>query len=87
MIFIVLAGGPGGRSKALGDWASLPGARQAHEREEHLLPLLVCAGAAGDDPAAAVDRGLTMGLVQTSAFVFGGAQAQAQSQQQLQPDL
>ena len=28
-------------------WASAPGARGAHPREEHLLPLMVIAGAAG----------------------------------------
>jgi 4,5-DOPA dioxygenase extradiol len=28
-------------------WESLPGARYCHPREEHLLPLLVCVGAAG----------------------------------------
>ena len=30
-------------------WAEAPSARAAHPREEHLLPLLVCAGAAGGD--------------------------------------
>ena len=63
------------RWKALERWASLPAAPQAHPREEHLLPLLVCAGAAGRDAARAVDRGLVMGTVATSAFVFGGTQA------------
>lgn len=29
------------------DWQHAPGARFCHPREEHLLPLLVCAGAAG----------------------------------------
>lgn len=58
---------PAQRRQLLGDWASAPGAREAHPREEHLLPLMVAAGAAdaaataeaaaaaraGDSPAAA----------------------------------
>ena len=38
------------RQRALCSWASAPSAREAHPREEHLLPLLVMAGAAADDP-------------------------------------
>jgi aromatic ring-opening dioxygenase catalytic subunit (LigB family) len=37
------------REQKLREWASAPGARQAHPREEHLAPLFVIAGAAGDD--------------------------------------
>ncbi len=37
------------RDRMLADWASAPGARASHPREEHLLPLMVIAGAAGDD--------------------------------------
>lgn len=33
------------RAKALADWASAPGGRFSHPREEHLLPLMVAAGA------------------------------------------
>ena len=40
---------PATRTQRLTDWAAAPGARQAHPREEHLLPLMVVAGAAGDD--------------------------------------
>ena len=47
---------PETRARRLGDWASAPGARQAHPREEHLLPLMVVAGAAGDDRAHHVQR-------------------------------
>ena len=36
---------------ALSRWAEAPGARAAHPREEHLLPLMVVAGAAGGDVA------------------------------------
>ena len=37
------------RNKRLVKWDSIPGARDSHPREEHFLPLLVIAGAAGDD--------------------------------------
>jgi len=40
---------PDTRARLLGAWTSAPGARHAHPREEHLLPLMVVAGAAGDD--------------------------------------
>lgn len=37
------------RTAALAAWESAPGARLCHPREEHLIPLLVVAGAAGAD--------------------------------------
>lgn len=37
------------RARLLGSWSSAPEARRAHPREEHLLPLMVVAGAAGND--------------------------------------
>ena len=40
---------PEARFAALNQWQMAPAARQAHPREEHLLPLMVAAGAAGDD--------------------------------------
>jgi aromatic ring-opening dioxygenase catalytic subunit (LigB family) len=40
------------RDRRLTQWSSAPAARLAHPREEHLLPLMVAAGAAGTDPAA-----------------------------------
>jgi aromatic ring-opening dioxygenase catalytic subunit (LigB family) len=42
------------RRERLADWARAPGARACHPREEHLLPLHVMAGAAGNDPGRAV---------------------------------
>lgn len=56
---------PEARRAALGAWTSWPGARQAHPREDHLLPLMVVAGAAQGDAgqrlllehAMAVDMG------------------------------
>ena len=40
------------RSAALAAWQSAPSARQAHPREEHLLPLMVAVGAAEPEAAA-----------------------------------
>jgi len=37
------------RNAGLANWAQAPAARYAHPREEHLMPLLVAAGAAGND--------------------------------------
>ncbi len=44
-----VAAEPATRDAELARWAAAPGARIAHPREEHLLPLMVMAGAAGDD--------------------------------------
>ncbi len=38
------------RDARLARWESAPAARACHPREEHLLPLMLIAGAAGDDP-------------------------------------
>ncbi|OQR99570.1 extradiol ring-cleavage dioxygenase III subunit B [Achlya hypogyna] len=43
------------RRKALKNWALLPHARDCHQREEHLIPLMVIAGAGGVDTGAAFD--------------------------------
>jgi aromatic ring-opening dioxygenase catalytic subunit (LigB family) len=45
----IAVGDPSARDGELTRWASAPGARQSHPREEHLLPLMVMAGAAGSD--------------------------------------
>lgn len=50
------------RDARLTTWASAPAARQAHPREEHLLPLMVVAGAAGDDRAEIAFDGTILGL-------------------------
>jgi aromatic ring-opening dioxygenase catalytic subunit (LigB family) len=39
---------PASRAEQLARWESAPVARLAHPREEHLIPLMVAAGAAGD---------------------------------------
>ncbi len=47
-----------------------PAARLAHPREEHLLPLMVIAGAAGEDPGTLGYNGTLLGL-RLSAYHFG----------------
>jgi aromatic ring-opening dioxygenase catalytic subunit (LigB family) len=44
-----IAADPGTRAAELARWEGAPSARVAHPREEHLLPLMVIAGAAGAD--------------------------------------
>ena len=61
---------PARRDEALADWARAPAARESHPREEHLLPLMVVAGAAGDDRGERVFRDEVMGAV-VSAFRYG----------------
>jgi len=58
------------REEQLCDWQSAPAARQAHPREEHLLPLMVVAGAAGDDVGVAIFQDQVLGA-QVSAIQFG----------------
>ena len=48
---VLLGGSPKDRYKLLAGWEAAPSARAAHPREEHLLPLMVAVGAAGDDQA------------------------------------
>ena len=56
------------RRARLIDWAAAPHARYCHPREEHLLPLHICYGAAG--PAAARAFRLRVLGKQTSAFLW-----------------
>jgi aromatic ring-opening dioxygenase catalytic subunit (LigB family) len=58
------------RERALTDWVHAPAARVAHPREEHLLPLHVVVGAAGDDQGAHVFSG-SFGGARISAFRYG----------------
>ncbi|WP_210542061.1 class III extradiol ring-cleavage dioxygenase [Rhodoferax sp. PAMC 29310] len=65
---------PHDREKNLRAWATAPAARQAHPREEHLLPLMVAVGAAGDDAATCPYHEATFfGAVTVSSFRFGPA--------------
>lgn len=52
------------------DWARAPSARACHPREEHLIPLMVVAGAGGDDIGRCVFSD-TIGGKAISGFAFG----------------
>jgi aromatic ring-opening dioxygenase catalytic subunit (LigB family) len=62
---------PGGREARLEAWAQAPGARDCHPREDHLIPLMVAAGAAGSDPGRRSFRDFLGGKA-VSCFSFGG---------------
>lgn len=61
---------PAVRASALEAWKEAPGALLAHPREEHLMPLMVAAGAAGEDSARVAWRG-SMARFPLSAIHFG----------------
>ena len=58
------------RDRAFTGWSNAPAAREAHPREEHLLPLMVAAGAAGEDLGSIAYNGPFMG-VPITAVHFG----------------
>ena len=61
------------RSATLAAWERAPAARLAHPREEHLLPLMVAVGAAGDDAARSIyHEDDFYGGISVSSFMFGG---------------
>jgi len=60
------------RNEQLLRWSQAPGAVECHPRSEHLMPLLVVAGAAGADVGRNVYREKLFGKV-LSAFHFGNA--------------
>lgn len=62
---------PAARDAALTAWTEAPFARVAHPHEEHLLPMMVAAGAAGDDRGEVPWSGSLMGI-RVSAVQFGG---------------
>ena len=59
------------RSQRLVQWETAPGARYCHPREEHLIPLHVCFGAANGAPAEQVFDGEVM--AKTSGYLWGSA--------------
>jgi aromatic ring-opening dioxygenase catalytic subunit (LigB family) len=63
---------PANRDAALAHWDSAPYGREAHPREEHLLPLMVAAGAAPGEPAVVAFRDTVMDVV-VSAVEFDRA--------------
>jgi len=65
-----VAGSRTAREAALAAWTQAPDARDVHPREEHLLPLMVVAGAAGEDTATVPFTGEVFGK-RVSAVHFG----------------
>ena len=61
---------PESRNAKLAHWAEAPSARDAHPREEHLIPLMVAAGAAETDLGRRVYADHVMGAT-VSAYQFG----------------
>jgi aromatic ring-opening dioxygenase catalytic subunit (LigB family) len=58
------------RDAQLVQWETAPSARAAHPREEHLIPLMVAAGAAESESGRATFSGEILG-VKVSCFQFG----------------
>lgn len=68
----LVAKAPAARQAMLRDWTHAPCARIAHPREDHLLPLMVAVGAAGEDPGTCVyHQEDFMGSICASSFRFG----------------
>jgi aromatic ring-opening dioxygenase catalytic subunit (LigB family) len=65
---------PSLRAQKLSRWDTAPAARLAHPREEHLIPLMVAAGAAGDSPGALDFRERVWG-VSMASYRFGDGPA------------
>jgi aromatic ring-opening dioxygenase catalytic subunit (LigB family) len=53
-------------------WSEAPAARAAHPRADHLIPLMVAVGAAGDDVGTRIyQEGTFMGAITVSSYRFG----------------
>jgi aromatic ring-opening dioxygenase catalytic subunit (LigB family) len=63
--------GSDAREAGLAAWSQAPGGRISHPREEHLLPLMVAAGAAGRDPARRIYSEKLGGRMALSGYRFG----------------
>jgi aromatic ring-opening dioxygenase catalytic subunit (LigB family) len=62
---------PQERYQQLLSWSKAPCARDAHPREDHLLPLMVAVGAAEKEVATLVHHERFMGTTTVSSFRFG----------------
>lgn len=58
------------RNAKLEKWETAPSGRKAHPREDHLIPLMVVSGAAGNESGKQTFSDVVMGAA-TSAFQFG----------------
>lgn len=68
----MLQAAPASRRHALAHWAGAPYARTVHPHEDHLLPLMVAAGAAENEAASCVYGERLMGHITVSSYRFGG---------------
>lgn len=62
---------PAQREQLLADWQQAPNARDCHPRSEHLIPLMVVAGAAASEPGYIAYNDMVLGK-SVSGFQFGG---------------
>lgn len=63
---------PAARLAGVQAWSYAPAARLAHPREDHLIPLMVALGAAGDDPATCIySQNNLRGGITVSSWRFG----------------
>jgi aromatic ring-opening dioxygenase catalytic subunit (LigB family) len=70
----LVAAGPAERVTRLVEWEAAPAARKAHPQEDHLLPLMVVVGAAGNDQAVCVyHEDNFFGGITVSSFMFEAA--------------
>lgn len=68
----LLHSSPRERRESLLNWSGAPSARLAHPREDHLIPLMVAAGAAENEPAFLVyHEEVFFGNLTASSFRFG----------------
>jgi aromatic ring-opening dioxygenase catalytic subunit (LigB family) len=75
---------PEDRTRRLINWERAPAARAAHPREDHLIPLMVAAGSAGEDAAVRVyHESSFMGSITASSYRFGPVPAAGPSTQPL----
>jgi aromatic ring-opening dioxygenase catalytic subunit (LigB family) len=65
---------PSEREQLLNNWHKAPNARDCHPRSEHLIPLMVVAGAAANDPGYIAYSDKVLGK-SVSGFQFGNAPA------------
>jgi aromatic ring-opening dioxygenase catalytic subunit (LigB family) len=69
---MAVSGDADSRQRVLSAWSDAPGARASHPREDHLVPLFVAAGAAGDDAVRRVyHEDDLLGGITVSSFRFG----------------
>jgi aromatic ring-opening dioxygenase catalytic subunit (LigB family) len=70
----LVTGSPAERVARLVRWEAAPAARKAHPQEDHLMPLMVVVGAAGNDKGVCVyHEDNFFGGIAVSSFMFGGA--------------